>query len=167
MRDVMTSLEPQMGYICNVSGATGLPLSVVSGGKEAYVKHFGFRDVCDQGHGCRPRGNIGRGDKACIQGFNTAVYLIPEAETAIIAMQNSSGLGDACDWIPQMVIHKLSGSTKTIEFPQLATVAAKAAPGFSEKIQDELQKRREIQAATGMLFTISASTSPSLMAAST
>ncbi|KAF5600689.1 beta-lactamase transpeptidase [Fusarium pseudoanthophilum] len=78
-----------------------------------------------------------------IQGFNTAVYLLPETETAIIAMQNSSGLGDACDWIPQMIIHKLSGSTESIDFPRLAIAAAKAALSLSEKIEDELQKRRE------------------------
>ncbi|KAF5622395.1 beta-lactamase transpeptidase [Fusarium tjaetaba] len=78
-----------------------------------------------------------------IQGFNTAVYLLPETETAIIAMQNSSGLGDACDWIPQMIIHKLSGSTGSIDFPRLATAAAKAALSLPEKIEGELQKRRE------------------------
>ncbi|KAF5563743.1 beta-lactamase transpeptidase [Fusarium phyllophilum] len=78
-----------------------------------------------------------------IQGFNTAVYLLPETETAIIAMQNSSGLCDACDWIPQMIVHKLSGSTESIEFLHLATVAAKAALSLPEKIEDELQKRRE------------------------
>ncbi|KAF5565556.1 beta-lactamase family [Fusarium napiforme] len=78
-----------------------------------------------------------------IQGFSTAVYLLPETETAIIAMQNSSGLGDACDWIPQMITHKLSGSTESIDFPGLAIVAAKAALSLPEKIEDELQKRRE------------------------
>ncbi|KAF9768836.1 hypothetical protein IL306_013812, partial [Fusarium sp. DS 682] len=45
MHDVMSQLEPQINYICEVSGATGLSLSVLSGGKEAYSKHFGFRDV--------------------------------------------------------------------------------------------------------------------------
>ncbi|KAF5718742.1 beta-lactamase family [Fusarium mundagurra] len=78
-----------------------------------------------------------------IQGFNTAVYLLPEAETAIIAMQNSSGLGDACDWIPQMIIHKLSGSTESIDFPHFATVAANAALSLPVKIDDELGKRQE------------------------
>ncbi|KAG5759194.1 hypothetical protein H9Q72_012682 [Fusarium xylarioides] len=78
-----------------------------------------------------------------IQGFNTAVYLLPETETAIIAMQNSSGLGDACDWIPQMIIHQLSGSTESIDFPHLATAAGKSALSLPEKIDDELEKRRE------------------------
>lgn len=78
-----------------------------------------------------------------IQGFNTAVYLLPETETAIIAMQNSSGLGDACDWIPQMIIHKLSGSTESIDFLHLTTVAARAALSLPEKIEDELETRRE------------------------
>jgi CubicO group peptidase (beta-lactamase class C family) len=45
MHDLIASLEPEMKYICKVSGATELPLSVVSGGKEAYAKHLGFRDV--------------------------------------------------------------------------------------------------------------------------
>ncbi|KAG5756166.1 hypothetical protein H9Q70_001250 [Fusarium xylarioides] len=78
-----------------------------------------------------------------IQGFNTSVYLLPETETAIVAMQNSSGPGDACDWIPQMIIHKLSGSTKSVDFLHMATVAAKAALSLPEKIEDELKKRRE------------------------
>ncbi|KAF5253694.1 hypothetical protein FANTH_1386 [Fusarium anthophilum] len=76
-----------------------------------------------------------------IQGFNTAVYLLPAAETIIIAMQNSSVLGDACDWIPQMIIHKLSGSTGSIDFLRLATMAAKAALFLPEEIEDELETR--------------------------
>lgn len=44
VHDAVASLEPQMDYICKVSGAAGLWLSVVSGGKKAYAKHFGFRD---------------------------------------------------------------------------------------------------------------------------
>ncbi|KAG4260192.1 hypothetical protein FPRO04_08738 [Fusarium proliferatum] len=80
---------------------------------------------------------------ASIQGFNTAVYLLPDTETAIIAMQNSSALGDACDWIPQMIMHKLSGSTERIDFLHLATVAARAALSLPAKIEDELEKTRE------------------------
>ncbi|RBQ76443.1 hypothetical protein FVER14953_03303 [Fusarium verticillioides] len=45
LNDAIASLEPQMGYICKVSGTTGLSLTVISGGKEAYAKHFGFRDL--------------------------------------------------------------------------------------------------------------------------
>ncbi|SCO46630.1 uncharacterized protein FFMR_08638 [Fusarium fujikuroi] len=78
-----------------------------------------------------------------IQGFNTAAYLLPETETAIIAMQNSSGLGDACDWIPQIIMHTLSGSTERIGFLHLATVAVRAALSLPEKIDDELETRRE------------------------
>ncbi|KAF5984280.1 beta-lactamase family [Fusarium coicis] len=43
VHDAVASLEPQMDYIYKVSGTTGLWLSVVSGRKEAYAKHFGFR----------------------------------------------------------------------------------------------------------------------------
>ncbi|KAI7769632.1 hypothetical protein LZL87_003122 [Fusarium oxysporum] len=94
---------------------------------------------------------IGKGDPGqlilyhggSIQGFNTAVYLLPETEMAIIAMQNSSGLGDACDWIPQMIIQKLMGSTENIDFQQLAIMAAKAAPKLAENIEAELEKRRK------------------------
>ncbi|KAF4439765.1 D-aminoacylase [Fusarium acutatum] len=66
-----------------------------------------------------------------------------QTETAIIAMQNSSGLGDAYDWIPEIIIQKLSGSTECIDFLHLAAVAAKTALSLPVKIQDELQKRRE------------------------
>ncbi|KLO89183.1 Uncharacterized protein LW93_12604 [Fusarium fujikuroi] len=45
VHNAIVSLEPQIDYICKVSGATGLSLSVVSGGDEAYAKHLGFRDV--------------------------------------------------------------------------------------------------------------------------
>ncbi|CZR43675.1 uncharacterized protein FPRO_07408 [Fusarium proliferatum ET1] len=45
IHDAIVSLEPQMDYICKVSGAIGLSLSVVSGGKEAYAKYLGSRDV--------------------------------------------------------------------------------------------------------------------------
>ncbi|KAH7164960.1 beta-lactamase/transpeptidase-like protein [Fusarium sp. MPI-SDFR-AT-0072] len=79
---------------------------------------------------------IGKGDPGqlilyhggSIQGFNTAVYLLPETEMAIIAMQNSSGLGDA---------------TENIDFQQLAIMAAKAAPKLAENIEAELEKRRK------------------------
>ncbi|CZR43676.1 uncharacterized protein FPRO_07407 [Fusarium proliferatum ET1] len=58
-------------------------------------------------------------------------------------MQNSSALGDACDWIPQMIMHKLSGSTERIDFLHFATVAARAALSLPAKIEDELEKTRE------------------------
>jgi hypothetical protein len=58
-------------------------------------------------------------------------------------MQKSSGLGDACNGIPQMIIHKLSRSTESIGFPHFATMAAKTALSLPEKAEDELHKRRE------------------------
>ncbi|KAF5578012.1 beta-lactamase transpeptidase [Fusarium pseudocircinatum] len=45
VHDAVASLEPQMDYICNVSGATGLSLTVISGGQEAYTQYLGFRDL--------------------------------------------------------------------------------------------------------------------------
>ncbi|KAM0229100.1 hypothetical protein ACHAPO_010255 [Fusarium lateritium] len=79
-----------------------------------------------------------------MQGFTSSVYLLPETEMAIIALQNSSGLCDACDWIPQLIIHQLSGTgRKHIDFEELATQAAKTGTQLADGINDELEKRRE------------------------
>ncbi|CAF3474023.1 hypothetical protein SNK03_010691 [Fusarium graminearum] len=79
-----------------------------------------------------------------MQGFTSCVYLLPETETAIIALQNSTGLCDACDWIPQLIIHELSGPGRNnIDFKELATKAAKTGTELANKINDELEKRQE------------------------
>ncbi|KAF5586006.1 beta-lactamase transpeptidase [Fusarium subglutinans] len=142
MHDLVTALEPQMCHTCQVSGVTGLSLSVLSGGKEAYAKHFGFRDPEAK--------EAPDGDTTYFIGSVTKGMLTTETlchtETATIATQHSSGLGDACDWIPQMIVHKLSGRAKSIDFLKflnLTTVAAKAAPDPAVKMEDELQMRRE------------------------
>ncbi|KAH7255205.1 beta-lactamase/transpeptidase-like protein [Fusarium redolens] len=81
----------------------------------------------------------GRAQLPCPLGTLSYNYLL----TAILPMQNSSGLGDACDWIPHMIIQKLSGSTENIDFRQLSSMAAKAAPALAEKIEPDLEKGRE------------------------
>ncbi|QPC78178.1 hypothetical protein HYE68_008930 [Fusarium pseudograminearum] len=79
-----------------------------------------------------------------MQGFTSCVYLLPGTETAIIALQNSTGLCDACDWIPQLIIHELSGPGRTdIDFEELATDAAKTGKELADRINDELEIRRE------------------------
>ncbi|KAM0541928.1 hypothetical protein ACHAO7_010229 [Fusarium culmorum] len=79
-----------------------------------------------------------------MQGFTSCVYLLPGTETAIIALQNLTGLCDACDWIPQLIIHELSGPGRTnIDFTELATEAAKTGTELADRINDELEKRRE------------------------
>ncbi|CAG1996769.1 unnamed protein product [Fusarium graminearum] len=48
------------------------------------------------------------------------------------------------DWIPQLIIHELSGPGRTnIDFTELATEAAKTGTELADKINDELEKRRE------------------------
>lgn len=76
-----------------------------------------------------------------------------------------------------MIINKLSRSPESIDFPHLATMAAKTALSLPEKAKDGLHERRKkapviwtsrhIQAATGTLSTISAYTSASFKAIST
>ncbi|KAM0297351.1 hypothetical protein ACHAPM_009884 [Fusarium culmorum] len=57
---------------------------------------------------------------------------------------NLTGLCDACDWIPQLIIHELSGPGRTnIDFTELATEAAKTGTELADRINDELEKRRE------------------------
>lgn len=79
-----------------------------------------------------------------MQGFTSCVYLLPGTETAIIALRNSTGLCDACDWIPWPIIHELSGPGRTnIDFTELATEAAMTGTELADRINDELEKRRE------------------------
>ncbi|KAK6700881.1 hypothetical protein SNK04_010818 [Fusarium graminearum] len=48
------------------------------------------------------------------------------------------------DWIPQLIIHELSGPGRTnIDFTELATEAAKTGTELADRINDELEKRRE------------------------
>ncbi|KAG8411588.1 hypothetical protein J3458_015649 [Metarhizium acridum] len=80
-----------------------------------------------------------------MQGFTSAVYLLPETETAVFALQNSTALCDACDWVPQMLVHTLlSGSPRSdIDFVQLATVSAARGAKLADEIEEKLQQSRE------------------------
>ncbi|EKJ75887.1 hypothetical protein FPSE_04067 [Fusarium pseudograminearum CS3096] len=92
-----------------------------------------------------------------MQGFTCCVYLLPETETAIIALQNSTGLGDACDWISQMIINQLSGpGRKHMNFKRLAYMAARKGTKLADWINIHLKNRRgkgtkplELKAYTG------------------
>ncbi|KAI5457328.1 beta-lactamase/transpeptidase-like protein [Mariannaea sp. PMI_226] len=79
-----------------------------------------------------------------MQGATSAVYLLPETETAVIALQNSTGICDPCDWISQLVIHTLSeADARGIDFEALATTAAKSGTMLAAKIEAALEERRK------------------------
>ncbi|EFY96405.1 beta-lactamase and DUF3471 domain protein [Metarhizium robertsii] len=80
-----------------------------------------------------------------MQGFTSAVYLLPETETAVFALQNSSALCDACDWVPQMLVQTiLSGSPQSdIDFVQLATVSAARGATLADEVEEKLQRSQE------------------------
>ena len=79
-----------------------------------------------------------------MQGVTTAVYLLPKTETAIITLQNSTRLGDACDWISQLILHTLSREEgQDIDFEKLATTARETSTTLASKIESTLEEKHE------------------------
>ncbi|KAJ8132076.1 hypothetical protein O1611_g1549 [Lasiodiplodia mahajangana] len=85
-----------------------------------------------------------------MQGFSSAVYLLPETETAIFTLQNSTGLCDPCDWVPQLFIENVFTRPQSQQqmvtdddFERLVAVASETGKGLASKIQDQLQQARE------------------------
>lgn len=97
------------------------------------------------GHGQPSRLVIYHGGS--MQGFTSAVYLLPETETAVFALQNSTALCDPCDWIPQMLVQTIvSGSQSSeINFEQLATVSAVNGAKLADEVEEKLQQSRETE----------------------
>ncbi|KUJ12381.1 putative D-aminoacylase [Mollisia scopiformis] len=76
-----------------------------------------------------------------MQGFTSAVYLLPETETAIFALQNLTGLCDPCDWMPQLLIETIFGAPNIrVDFEHLAKIAAKTGAGLADRIQSQLEQ---------------------------
>lgn len=70
------------------------------------------------------------------QGFTSAVYTFPESETAVFALQNSTALCDACDWVPQMAIQALFGGRQPlVDFEELAKTSAAAGASLASNIE--------------------------------
>ncbi len=69
-----------------------------------------------------------------MQGFTSAVYLLPETGTAIFALQNSTGLCDPCDWVPQLLIESIFGTQNgRVDFEQLTRTAAKTGASLADR----------------------------------
>lgn len=79
-----------------------------------------------------------------MQGFTSSVYLLPETETAVFALQNSTALCDPCDWIPQLVVQTIFGhGGDLIDFEKFAKTAAATGAGLTDAIEKQLQQERE------------------------
>jgi len=79
-----------------------------------------------------------------MQGFTASVYLLPETETAIFALQNSTGLCDPCDWVPQLLIETIFGTQNgKVNFEQLAGTAAATGAGLADRVQKQLEQARK------------------------
>ncbi|KAL6410279.1 putative D-aminoacylase [Ilyonectria robusta] len=79
-----------------------------------------------------------------MQGFTSSVYLLPETETAVFALQNSTALCDPCDWIPQLVVQTIFGhGGDLIDFEKFAKTAAATGAGLADAIEKQLQQERE------------------------
>lgn len=78
-----------------------------------------------------------------LQGFTSSVYLLPETETAVFALQNSTALCDPCDWIPQLVMQTIFGHGRDlIDFEKFAKTAAATGAGLADAIEKQLQYER-------------------------
>lgn len=79
-----------------------------------------------------------------MQGFTSSVYLLPETETAVFALQNSTGLCDPCDWAPQLVMQTIFGREgDSVDFEKSAKIAAANGAGLADAIEKRLQQERE------------------------
>ena len=78
-----------------------------------------------------------------LQGIASAVYLLPESNTAIVAMQNSNGFFDGSDWASQHLIETIFGAENPVNFEALATEASMSGRGLADDIERELQKGRQ------------------------
>jgi CubicO group peptidase (beta-lactamase class C family) len=77
-----------------------------------------------------------------LQGFTSTVFTLPESETAIVTLQNSHGLCDPCDWIAQLLIDTLFGTTEPVDMARCARESALKGASLMDTMQDDLEKAR-------------------------
>ncbi|KUJ15053.1 beta-lactamase/transpeptidase-like protein [Mollisia scopiformis] len=88
-----------------------------------------------------------------LQGIGSAVYMLPESNSVIFAMQNSTGFCDACDWVPQLLIETIFGAANPVDFQALAIEAAAMGKTLADKVETQLQEGRQTGTTARDLYT--------------
>ncbi len=72
-------------------------------------------------------------------GFNNAVYLFPETETAVILLSNAVAINDGPDWIGHLIIQTLFNDTIKHDYGALARDTLAFGLGTYDRIENELK----------------------------
>jgi len=83
------------------------------------------------------------GHQGDVPGYTCNIYIIPSSNSAIVVLSNSTGLGDATDWIAQDIIQTMSELQPKVDFVATATQAAEAyLSHYAKYFQTPLQQHR-------------------------
>ena len=75
-------------------------------------------------------------------GALAAVNLLPETQSAIVVMTNTLALNDCADWVGQLVLEALIGTTKRNDYPELARKSAATALAWHSAVEAALKKHQ-------------------------
>ncbi|KAF2120271.1 beta-lactamase/transpeptidase-like protein [Lophiotrema nucula] len=76
-------------------------------------------------------------------GYLSAMYLFPETRSAIVAMANSYGLGDAPDWTAHIIAEALFDLEPKRDYVALATARAEYQYNFYGSLKQEYYSRQQ------------------------
>jgi hypothetical protein len=83
------------------------------------------------------------GHQGDVPGYTCNIYIIPSSNSAVVVLSNSTGLGDATDWIAQDIIQTMSELQPKVDFITTATQAAKISlPHYAKDFQAPLENHR-------------------------
>ncbi len=72
-------------------------------------------------------------------GFNNAVYLFPETETAVLLLSNAVAINDGPDWIGHLIIQTLFNDTIKHDYVALARDTLEFGLGTYDRIEEQLK----------------------------
>ena len=72
-------------------------------------------------------------------GFNSAVYLFPESETAVVLLSNSVAINDGPDWIGHLIIQNLFDDPVKHDFVSIARRTLASGLGSYDRTEQQFQ----------------------------
>lgn len=78
-----------------------------------------------------------------MSGSSTAVYLLPEIQSAVIALQNSTGPIDAADHVAELLVERLLGVPDPVDICNLVRTQTLGAFACMGKVKEQLEGTRE------------------------
>ena len=77
-----------------------------------------------------------------LPGALAAVNLLPETQSAIVVMTNTLALNDCADWVGQLVLEALIGTTETNDYLELARRSVATALAWHSTVEAALKKHQ-------------------------